>query len=131
MAISATTFNPYPLLSHDDDPSWRLYRLPYSGGPALNTLKPGYLVKYDAARATVLGAVAADDLLLEGVILDLPNDPANPADTTVAIAVNGSFDKNAVKYADGTSPISAAGLKQLNGQGIFLDAAVPGGVFAP
>jgi len=129
--VSGTTFNPVPLLSHDDDPNWKVRRYPYSGGPALATVKPGYLVKFDATLATVLGAVPADDALLGGVILDVPNDPANPTDTTVTVALMGSFDKNTVKYADGTSPISAAGTIQLRDVGIFLDACVPGGAFAP
>jgi hypothetical protein len=131
-AISGTTFTPWPLLSHDDDPDWKVVRYPYTGGPALNTVKPGYLIKFDAAHATVLGAVAADDALLEGVILDVGGtDPANPTDTTVGIALTGSFDKNTVKYADGTQPISAAGLERLHQMQIFLDACVPGGGFAP
>lgn len=128
--INATTFNPVPLLSHDDDPNWKVKRYPYSGGPALATIKPGYLVKFDATLATVIGALPADDALLSAVVIDLP-DPNNPSDTTVAIALMGSFDKNTVKYADGTQPISVAGTIQLRDVGIFLDAAVPGGAFAP
>jgi hypothetical protein len=128
--VSGTTFNPVPLLSHDDDPHWKVKRYPYSGGPALNTIKPGYLVKFDATLATVIGALPADDALLAAVVIDLP-DPNNPSDTSVAIALQGSFDKNTIKYADGTSPISAAGTIQLRDVGIYLDAAVPGGAFAP
>jgi len=131
MAISGTTFSPVNLLSHDDDPNWKVVRMPVVGGPALATLKPGYLVKFGATRADVAGAVAADDAVLEGVIIDTPNDPAAPADTTVAVALSGSFDKNTIKYADGATPISAAGLKRLHEVGIFVDAAVPGGAFAP
>jgi len=130
MSINATTFNPVPLLSHDDDPNWKVKRYPYSGGPALATIKPGYLVKFDATLATVIGAVPADDALLSGVVIDLP-DPNNASDTSVAVALMGSFDKNTIKYADGTQPISVAGTIQLRDVGIFLDAAVPGGAFAP
>lgn len=130
MSINATTFLPVPLLSHDDDPHWKLYRLPYSGGPALSTIKPGYLVKVAATRDSVAGAVAADDAALEGVVVDLP-DPNNPSDTTVAVAFSGSFDKNTVKYADGATPISNAGVARLRDMNIFLDACVPGGGFAP
>jgi hypothetical protein len=130
-AINPTTFGPVQLLSHDDDPNWKVVRYPYTGGPALATVKPGYLIKFDAAHATVLGAVAADDALLEGVIIDTPNDPVNPADTTVGIALTGSFDKNTIKYADGTQPISAAGLERLRDMNIFLDPAVPSGPFVP
>lgn len=130
MSIQATTFVPVPLLSHDDDPHWKIIRLPVVGGPALATLKPGYLVKLAATRASCAGAVAADDAALEGVIIDVP-DPNNASDTTVAIALTGSFDKNTVKYADGASPISDAGVTRLRDMNIFLDACVPAGGFAP
>jgi hypothetical protein len=131
MALSGTVFNPVPLLSHDDDPNWKVVRLPVVGGPAIATLKPGYLVKIGATGADCAGAVAADDAALGGVIIDTPNDVANPADTTVAVALTGSFDKNAIKYADGASPISAAGVARLRAIQIYLDAAIPGGAFAP
>lgn len=130
MSLNAIQFNPVPLLSHDDDPNWKVYRFPYSGGPALATIKPGYLIKFDAASATVLGAVAADDAALGGIVIDLP-DPNNVSDTTVAVALTGSFDKNTIKYADGAQPISAAGIIRLRAIQIYLDAAVPGGAFAP
>jgi hypothetical protein len=131
MAISSATFNAFSLLSHDDDPHLKIVRMPYNGGPALNTVKPGYLIKFGATRIDVAGAVAADDAALEGVILDVPNDPANPTDTTVAVALSGSFNKNAIKYADGAQPISVAGLTRLRGMSIFLDGTVPSGAFAP
>jgi hypothetical protein len=130
MSISATTFVPVPLLSHDDDPHWKIKRLPYVGSPALATIKPGYLIKINAGGADVTGAVAADDAVLGGVVLDLP-DPNNPSDTTVAIALAGSFDKNTVKYADGATPISDTGVIRLRDMNIYLDAVVPGGAFAP
>jgi hypothetical protein len=131
--ISASTLAVVPLLSHDDDPHWKVVRMPYDAltGPALSTLQPGYLVKFDAARANVNPALAADDAALEGVIIDVPNDPANPTDTSVAIALSGSFDLSALKYADGASPISAAAITRLRNVGIFSDTAVKGGVFAP
>jgi hypothetical protein len=132
MSINAQTFNPVSLLSHDDDPNWKVVRYPFVAGtgPALATMKPGYLVKFDATLANVGGALPADDALLGGVIIDLP-DPNNPTDTSVAVALMGSFDKNQIKYADGSQPISVAGRVQLRDVGIFLDAAVPGGAFAP
>jgi hypothetical protein len=130
MSIQATTFVPVQLLSHDDDPHWKLYRFPVVGGPALATLKPGYVVKFGATRADVAGGVAADDAVLEGIIIDVP-DPNNASDTSVAIALTGSFNKTAVKYADGASPLSVAAVARLRDMGIFLDATVPGGAFAP
>jgi len=128
--ISGTTFNPVQLLSHDDDPHWKIIRLPVVGGPALATLKPGYVAKIGATRADCAGGVAADDAALEAIIIDIP-DPNNASDTTVALALSGSFDKNTIKYADGASPLSAAAVVRLRDMGIFLDAAVPGGAFAP
>jgi len=133
-AISGTTFLPVPLLSHDDDPNWKIVRMPYTaaGGITLALVFVGALVKFGAARADVLPAVAADDAVLEGVLIDKGgSDPGNPSDTTVAVALTGSFDKNTVKYADGGATISAAGLKRLHEVGIFVDAAIPGGAFAP
>ena len=131
MPIASTTFLPVPLLSHDDDPHWKIRRYPYSGGPAIGTIKPGYLVKFAADRLSVVGAIGTDDAVLEAVILDLPDLVANPTDTTVGVGLSGSYDKNTVKYADGTSPITAAGEARLRDMNIFLDACVPGGGFAP
>jgi hypothetical protein len=132
--VSGTTFNPVPLLSHDDDPNWKVVRMPFTagGGVTLANVPIGALIKFGAARADVLGALAADDAVLEGVVIDKGGtDPANTGDTTVAVALSGSFDKNTIKYADGTQPISAAGLKRLHEVQIYLDACVPGGGFAP
>jgi len=133
MSLNALSFAVAPLLSHDDDPHWKVIRMPFAAGtgPALATMQPGYLVKFDTARANVNPALATDDAILEGVIVDVPNDPANPADTSVAVALSGSFNLNALKYADGTAPISVAGLNRLRDVAIFLDAATKGGPFAP
>jgi hypothetical protein len=129
----ATTLNYVSLLSHDDDPNWKDVRMPFAaaGGAALSTMKPGYLVKFDTARANVNPAVSVDDAVLEGVIIDIPNDIANPNDSTVAVCLAGSFDKNTIKYADGTSPISAAGVTRLREMNIFLDDVISSGAFAP
>jgi hypothetical protein len=94
----------------------------------------GALVKFDATRANVQGAVGADDAVLEGIIVDLPDNtdvPIGAAVKTVAVALAGSFDKNQIKYADGTTPITAAGLARLRDMNIFLDPATPAGAFAP
>ena len=132
MPIQATTFNPVPLLSHDDDPHWKVVRMPFAanGGPALSTMRAGYLVKFDAARTNVNPALPTDDAELEGVIIDVP-DANNTSDTSVAVALSGSFNKGQVKYADGTEPISVAGVTRLRDMNIFIDAAVTGGAFAP
>ena len=124
------------LQSFDDDPDWVVRRYPFTDGAGGNlvNMKCGYLVKMGAAAADVLGALGADDAALAGVIVDLPDNtdvPAGAATKTVAVAFEGSFDKNQVKYADGSSPITAAGLATLRGKGIFLDPATPSGNFAP
>jgi len=109
-------------------------RYPVTGGIAITALFIGALVKFDATRANVQGAVATDDAVLEGVVVDLPDNTDVPSGAnvkTVAIAQAGSFDKNTVKYADGTTPISAAGLARLRDMAIFVDPATPSGPFAP
>jgi hypothetical protein len=131
--ISPNTFKPVNLLSHDDEPGWKLGRFVFTdaGAITLATMQPGYLVKFNATADGVLGAVAADDAALAGVIVDLGDPNANPTDTTVAVALSGSFDKRSVKYADGTLPISAAGIVQLRDKQIFLDDTTPTGAFIP
>ena len=124
------------LLSWDDDPDGVVRRYPFADAGALTVaaMKPGYLVKFDAAAANVLGAVGADDAALAGIIVDLPDNTDTPSGAntkTVAVAFEGSFDKNQIKYADGTSPLSAAALARLRGISIFLDPATPSGPFAP
>ena len=129
MSIQATTFVPVPLLSHDDDPHWKIIRLPVVGGPALNTLKPGHVAKIATTRDSCAGGLAADDAALEAVIIDVP-DPNNASDTTVALALTGSFDKNTVKYANNAT-LSDAAVARLRDMNIYLDACVPAGGFAP
>lgn len=124
------------LLSHDDEPDWKVVRYPFTDAGAITVaaMKPGYLIKFDAPRANVLGAVGADDAVLEGIIVDLPDNtdvPAGAATKTVAVALMGSFDKNSIKYADGTQPLTAAAVARLRDMGIFLDPATPSGPFAP
>ena len=130
--VSGTTFSPANLQSHDDDPHWKTVRLPFTDAGALTAaaMKPGYLVKLNATNDGVLGAVAADDAVLGGVILDLPGAEETTV-KTVAVALSGSFDKRTVKYADGAQPISAAGVVRLRDMNIFLDDTVPAGGFAP
>jgi hypothetical protein len=124
------------LLSHDDEPDWKVKRFPYtdSGALTIAALKVGMLIKFDATAAAVLGAVAADDAVLAGIVVDLPDNTDVPSGTnskTVAVALMGSFDKNQIDYADGTMPISVAGITRLRSLGIFLDPATPAGAFAP
>jgi len=121
------------LLSFDDvDQVVRRY--PVTGTILITSLFIGALIKFDATRANVQGAVGADDAVLEGVVVDLPDNTDNPSGAnvkTVAVALAGAFDKNTVKYADGTTPITAAGLARLRDMGIFIDPATPAGPFGP
>jgi len=119
-----------------DSEDWVVRRFPYTdaGAITLAAAKVGHLIKMNATRDGVLGAVGADDAALEGVIVDLPDNTDTPSGAnkkTVAVAFQGTFDKNSVLYSDNTTPITAAGLARLRDMGIFLDAATPAGPFAP
>jgi len=132
MSLNPTTFKPANLQSHDDDPSWKQVRLPFTdaAGALIANMQPGYLVKMNATNDGVLGALAADDAALAGVIIDLPGAEETTV-KTVAVALSGSFDKRTVKYADGSSPLSAAAIVRLRDMSIFVDDTVPSGPFAP
>jgi|SRR6516165_3891284 hypothetical protein len=54
-----------------------------------------------------------------------------PTDQTIGVAINGTFDFNQIKYADGSATISAAGQERLAVMGIVLDKAVISGPFSP
>jgi len=130
------TVNFSNLMSFDDEPGWVVRRYPFTDAGALTiaAMQIGYLVKMNATQDGVLGAVGADDAVLAGVIVDLPNAddvPSGANKKTVAVAFEGSFDKNTVKYADGTTPISTAGIAQLRSRNIYVDPATPAGAFAP
>lgn len=138
MAIKSALY-PINLLSHDDDPDWKIQRFPFTdaGPEVLAKMLPGFLVKFDATAEAVLPALAADDALLGGVIIDLPADPANPTDRTVAVALEGSFNQRQIHYANAwsqggsPSPLSPAAIQQLRDKGIYLDPSVPTGPFSP
>lgn len=138
MAIKSALY-PVNLLSHDDDPNWKVVRFPFTDAApnVIGKMLPGYLVKFNATADGVLPALAADDALLGGVIIDLPDLATNPLDTTVAVALSGSFNKRQVHYADAWSqgasptPLSAAAIQKLRDLQIFLDPSVPSGAFAP
>jgi len=126
------------LQSHDDDPEWVQRRYPFTDGSGGNIgqMKVGHLVKFNATRTEVLaavGAAGADDAVLEGVIIDLPDNtdvPSGAAHKTVGVALSGSFDQNTVAYQDGTA-LTAAAKARLRDMGIFIDPATPAGAFAP
>jgi len=134
-----SAFYPINLLSHDPDPDWKIQRFPFTDAApeVLAKMLPGFLVKFDATALAVLPALAADDAVLGGVIVDLANDPANPNDRTVAVALSGSFNQRQIHYANAWSqgssptPLSTAAIQRLRQLEIFLDPSVPTGPFAP
>jgi hypothetical protein len=137
MGVSPNQFYPVNLLSHDEDPDWKLQRWPFAdvGAETIDKMQAGYLVKFNAAHDGVEPALAADDALLDGIIVDKPEP--NTTDNTVAVALSGSFNKNQIHYAnahaEGSSPtpLSAAAISRLRTLNIFLDDAVPAQPFAP
>ena len=134
-----SAFYPVNLMSHDDDPDWKIQRFPFTdaGTETLAVMLPGFLVKFDPTGQAVLPALAADDANLGGIIVDLAIDPANPTDRTVAVALSGSFNQRQIHYAnahaEGSSPtpLSPAAIARLRDLQIFLDPSVPTGAFAP
>lgn len=138
MSIKSQIF-PINLLSHDDDPNWKVVRYPFvdAGPEVIAKMLPGYLVKFDAALTHVLPALAADDAALGGVIIDLPDTYVNPGDTTVAVALSGSFNQRQIHYADAhaqggsPTPLSPAAIQRLRAIQIYLDPSVPTGAFSP
>lgn len=127
------------LLGHDDTPNWKVYRFPFTDAApeVLAKMQPGYLVKMAPSGVAVLPALTADDALLAGVIVDLPDTVANPGDITVGVAVRGSFNQRQIHYANawsqGGSPtaITEAGKARLRTIEIYLDPSVPTGAFSP
>jgi hypothetical protein len=137
MAINS--LYPVNLLSHDDDPGWKVQRFPFvdAAPEVLAKMLPGFLVKFDATAQKVLPALAADDAVLGGVMVDLLSDVTNLTDTTVLVAMSGSFNQRLIHYADAWSqgasptPLSPAAIERLRTVGIFLDPSVPTGAFSP
>jgi hypothetical protein len=134
-----STISPINLLSHESEPDWKVQRFPFTDAApeVLAKMAPGYLVKFNAGRTAVLPALTADDAALEGIIVDLATDPANPTGTTVAVALQGSFNQRQIHYANAWSqgasptPLTVAALNRLRDLGIFLDPSVPTGAFSP
>ncbi|SRR5580765_7121919 len=130
---------PVNLMSHDDDPDWKIQRFPFVAiaPETLDKMHAGYLVKFDATAQKVSGALAADDATIGGIIVDLPDPQDDPANPTVAVALSGSFNQRQIHYANawsqGPSPtaLSAAAIQRLRDLQIFLDPSVPTGAFAP
>jgi hypothetical protein len=130
---------PINLLSHDDDPNWKVGRFVFTDAApeVIAKMLPGFLVKFNATADGVLPALAADDAVIGGIIVDLPTYGNSPADTTVLVALQGSFNQRQIHYANAWSqgssptPLSAAAIQRLRLLGIFLDPSVPSGAFAP
>ena len=133
--MAITALYPINLLSHDDHPDWKVQRFPFTdvGPEVLAKMWPGFLVKFDATAQAVLPALAADDALLGGILLDIGCwDMANPTDRTVTVALSGSFNKRAIHYANAwaesvPSALSPAAIQRLRSLEIFLDPSVPSG----
>lgn len=130
---------PINLMSHDDDPDWKCQRFPFTDAApeVIAKMLPGYLVKFNATADGVLPALAADDAVLGGVIVDRPDPQDDPTKPTVLVALSGSFNQRQIHYANawsqGSSPtaLSAAAIQRLRDLQIFLDPSVPSGAFAP
>lgn len=134
-------FYPINILGLGDGTDWKVFRYPFTpvGTDTLDKMQAGYLLKFNAAGNAVEPALAADDASLDGILVDLPEPGDDPAAPTVAIAVQGTFNRNQVHYADahavvppqGPPPLSAAAVERLRTLNIFLDPAVPARAFAP
>jgi hypothetical protein len=61
MAIKSALY-PVNLLSHDDDPDWKVQRFPFTDAApqTLAKMLAGYLVKFDATAQAVLPALLLD-----------------------------------------------------------------------
>jgi hypothetical protein len=134
-------FYPINILGLGDGTDWKVFRYPFveTATETLAKMQPGYLLKFNAAGNAVAPALAADDAILSGILVDKPDPGDDPANPTVAIAVQGTFNRNQVHYADahavvppaGPPPLSAAAVDRLRTLNIFLDPAVPARAFAP
>lgn len=134
-------FYPINILGEGSGPDWKVFRWPFIGTATetLAKMQAGYLVKFNAAGTAVEPALAADDAKLCGIIVDLPDPGDDPTKPTVAVAMQGTFNRNQVHYADahavvppaGPAVLSEAALDRLRTLNIFLDPAVPAGPFAP
>jgi hypothetical protein len=129
---------PVNLLSADSHPNWKVVRYPFTDAApeVLDKMMPGFLVKFNAGGTAVLPALAADDAVLAGVIVDPPDLLSNPDDTTVAVAFSGSFNQRVIHYANAwsespPSALSVAAIERLRDVGIYLDPSVPNGEFVP
>lgn len=130
---------PVNLLSHDDTPNEKPYRYVFTDAApeVLAKMLPGFLVKFNATADGVLPALAADDAVIGGIIIDLPEANQSPPDNTVAVALTGSFNQRQIHYANAWSqggsptPLSPAAIQRLRAIGIYLDPSVPTGAISP
>jgi hypothetical protein len=132
-------FYPINLLSHDEDPDWKVARYPFTDAApeVIGKMLAGFLVKFNATLDAVLPALAADDAALGGIIVDLP-DPTDLATApTVLVALSGSFNKKQIHYANAWSqgssptPLSVAAITRLRDINIYVDDTIAAGKFAP
>jgi hypothetical protein len=129
---------PINILGEGSGADWKVHRYPFIGVGAetIDKMQPGYLVKSNAAATGVEPALAADDAKFIGVIVDKPDPGDDPTKPTVAVAMQGTFNRNQIHYASAHAEnppviLSAAAQDRLRTLNIFLDPAVPAGPFAP
>lgn len=129
------SFTPQNILGDGIGADWRVERHGFTDatGKTLADMFPGALVKFDAEREHVLGAVAADDAVLAGIIVDLPNTEETGTPKSVGVALTGTFNANQIKYtgADVGTALSAAAKDRLAALGIFLSPAITASGFTP
>jgi hypothetical protein len=138
MPVYPDQFFPTNILGDGVGPNWKVYRYPFveTVTETLALMQAGYLVKFNAAGTAVVPALKADAAVICGVLIDKPDPGDNPANPTVGVAMQGTFNKNQVHYASAHAEnppvaLDEATLDRLRTLNIFLDPAVPAGPFAP
>lgn len=138
MPVYPVQYYPVNILGDGVGPDWKVYRFPFVavGTETIDKMQAGYLVKNNAAGTAVEPALIADGATLDGIIVDLPDPGDDPTKPTVAVAVQGTFNKNQIHYASAHAEnppvaLDVATIERLRTLNIFLDPAVPAGPFAP
>jgi hypothetical protein len=138
MPVYPDQFYPINILGEGSGTDWKVYRWPFveTATETLAKMQAGFLVKFNAAGTAVVPALIADAAVVCGVLVDLPDPGDDPTKPTVAVAMQGTFNRNQVHYASAHAEnppvvLNEATLDRLRTLNIFLDPAVPAGAFAP
>jgi hypothetical protein len=131
-------FYPVNLLGAEVDPNWVVKRFPFTdvAPEVIGKMQAGYLVKFNATLDAVLPALAADDAVLGGVIVDLPDPTDDVTNPTVGVLIQGTMG-DVVHYANAwtqgasPTPLSAAAVTRLRDINILIDKNVKAGAFSP